>query len=432
MSGSGWGARPFFVGIRVMKKKVSEVFTPRRSLVNHAMYIGRPGHEKELRRALAGSQHMLIFGESGNGKSWLYKNLFEEDGVFCVSANCGNASRLGSITAEIINAVFPDGRVSKTSYLEGKSAGLSAYVAQGELTSEAHYHVGEPEPLLIALREIKRLANGAQPVVVLENLESIFGSEQLMGELADIIILLDDARYSAFNIKFLIVGTPGGVLDYFSKTKNQESVANRLCELPKVESLGYDQVQELVNRGFNMELGIGLTLQEVMDISRHVHNVTMGVAQRVHEYCEQLGYLIEDNGDKFGSGLISEADKKWLRTGVRQSYAVVEANLNSRDTAVARRNQVLYAIGRLTKHQFDSSDIEKIIVKEFPGTIPETNMGVGSILSELARGDDALLVRHSKTGQYRVVDPRYVMCIRTVLYKNRETGKVAKKYFVNS
>jgi len=41
-----------------------------------------------------------------------------------------------------------------------------------------------------------------------------------MDELADIIILLDDTRFAKLKVKILIVGTPTGVLDYFSKTKN--------------------------------------------------------------------------------------------------------------------------------------------------------------------------------------------------------------------
>lgn len=414
-----------------MRKKVTDVFTPRRADVNHAMYVARPVHEKELRRAIDGSQHLLLYGESGNGKSWLYKNLLEREDIAYVAANCGNASRLGSITREIECVAFPEGRVQKDGYTEGKEVGANAYFAEGSLSSENNYRVEPVEPLLLSLRELSRRNGQRSSVLVLENLESIFGNEKLMSEFADIVILLDDPRYAQLRIKLLVVGTPAGVLDYFSRTKNQESVANRIFELSKVENLSFDQVQELVTKGFTVELQVPLTLEQVIEISRHVYNVTMGVAQRVHEYCEQLAYLIEDANGEFLSDSLDAADWNWLVTGLRQSYAVVEANLNSRDTAVARRNQVIFAIGKLRKHHFYSSDIESIIQKEFPDTIPETNMGVGSILAELTRGDDAILVRNPKIGHYRVKDPRYTMCIRTVLYKNKESGKVSKRHFKN-
>lgn len=414
-----------------MKKKIGDVFTPRRANVNHAMYVPRPELEKELRRGLSGSQHLLLYGESGNGKSWLYKNLFEVDSVFSVAANCGNASRQKSLTKEIMGVAFPNGRVIKNGYSETKGAGANIGFADGKLEHENSFSYQSVEPLQLAFQEISRNAKGAQAVVVLENLESIFSNEELMDEFADIVILLDDERYSRMNIKLLIVGTPAGVLDYFMKTKNQESVANRIFEISKVDNLEYDQVLDLITKGFVSELGLDLTLEQTILISKHVHNVTMGVAQRIHEYCEGLAYKIEESGEKFVQKSLEDADWDWLCTGLRQSYAVLEANLNSRDTAVSRRNQVLYAIGKLRKPQFLSSDIEGIIRKEFPDTIPETNMGTGSILTELARGGDAILTRNKKTSLYRVRDPRYTMCIRTVLYKDTSTGKVAKRYFAN-
>jgi type IV secretory pathway VirB4 component len=54
------------------RKTNNEVFTPRKSDVNSEMYVARPIHEKSLSRALKRDSHTLIFGESGNGKSWLY------------------------------------------------------------------------------------------------------------------------------------------------------------------------------------------------------------------------------------------------------------------------------------------------------------------------------------------------------------------------
>lgn len=414
-----------------MKKLISEVFTPRRADVNHAMYVERPGLEKELRRGLSGSQHLLLCGESGNGKSWLYKNLFEVDAVFSVSANCGNASRNKSITKVLVDAAFPEGRVIKEGYSETKGAGASIGFADGKLSHEKSFAYQLADPLHSAFEEISRRGGGGRSVVVLENLESIFDSQDLMSELADIIILLDDARYSKLNIKLLIVGTPAGVLEYFLRTKNQESVANRVFEISKVDNLEYDQVLDLVTKGFVSELGVSLTLDETIEISKHVYSVTMGVAQRVHEYCEGLALKMQENGDKFDTKHLDAADWDWLCTGLRQSYAILESNLNSRDTSVSRRNQVLYAIGKLKKPQFLSGDIEEIIRKEFPGTIPATNMGTGSILTELVNGNEGILTRNQKTGLYRVRDPRYTMCIRTVLYIDPVTGKVAKRYFAN-
>jgi hypothetical protein len=416
------------VAIFANRKKVNQVFTPRRDEVNNLMYVNRPKLEKDLRRAIEGSQHVVLCGESGNGKSWLYKKVFGDE-VRYVTANCANANRLSSLTKEIELVAFPGGVPVKTGYKETKGAGIGAGFLDAKISHEGSFSYSESEPLLVAFRKLFNDAKKNQTIVVLENLESIFGNGSRMDELADILLLLDDARYAALKIKFLIVGTPSGVLEYFAKTKEMESVSNRLVELEKVSGFDADQVKDLVKRGFVFGLDVAMSDEDMDALAKRIFYVTMGVAQRVHEYCEQLGYRIEDNNWEYTSLLRRSAEMAWLTGGLRQSYSVLEANLNSRDTAVARRNQVIYSIGQLRTHQFYSSGIESIIAREFPDTIPETNMGIGSILTELSRGDDALLVRNEKTGQYRVRDPRYTMCIRAALYVNPTTKKVTKRNF---
>lgn len=412
-----------------MSRQISSVFTPRQSEVNLAMYVSRPDYEKALLRSINGSMHSLLFGESGNGKSWLYKKVLDENATPYIVANCANASRFGSITDEIYCRVFPDGKPIQKGYSEEKEAKANVVFAEGRLSHVSDYELHKEDRLLSAFKDLASKSGGATTVVVLDNLESMFGNEALMDELADIIILHDDSRYAQYRIKLLIVGVPNGVLEYFAKTKNLESVANRINELEKVSGLTRLQVGELVGKGFNSQLGYNLNDAQINVISNHVSNVTMGVAQRVHEYCERLAYQIVDADNMFNSSLLVATDLDWLKGGLRQSYVVLEGHLNSRRTTIARRNQVIYAIGKINSHQFDSNQIEKILRTEFPDTVPETNMGIGSILGELASSEAPLLKRNSKTNEYQVSDPRYVMCIRAIVAKDKTTQSVYKKQF---
>lgn len=250
-----------------------------------------------------------------------------------------------------------------------------------------------------------------------------------MDELADIIILLDDPRYAAARIKLLIVGVPNGVLAYFARTKNMESVANRLEEIQKVEGFTMPMVATLAKTGFNDLLRIGINLVILDNIAKHVHDVTMGVAQRVHEYCEKLAYIIEDGKKIYRSEMLEAADQSWLRVGLRQAYTAVESHLNSKRTTISRRNQVIYCIGKVKSHQFDSTKITETLKNEFPETVSETNMGIGSILSDLASGESPLLTKNPKTNEYRLVDPRYVMCIRIMLRLDPFNNTVEKRLF---
>lgn len=375
------------------RKEVNEVFTPRRAEVNEQMYVQRPTLERNLIRAIMGSKHAILFGESGNGKSWLYKHVFVREKIPFVVANGGNASRLQSITEEISNAIFKEGNATKVGYNETKSAKISAVIAEGELSHEGHYEIKEKDLLLASFEQFNSQKKGLTGVVVLDNLETIYLTKERMQELADIIILLDDSRYAKFNIKILIVGVPNDVLAYFSKTKNLESVSNRIDEIEKVDGLSKDQVLSLVSKGFVGLLRAKITSSQTVKLSEHIYNITMGIAQHVHEYCECLAYKIEDDGWGYNDSLKTNADMDWANRGLRSSYQLVETKLNSRGSSISRKNQVILSIGTITSHQFDAAVIESKIRKLFPETVPATNMGIGTILNELSSDPNPLLRR---------------------------------------
>ena len=408
---------------------ISEVFTPRNAQVNLLMYVPRLKLETALLDSIQGSMHTLVFGESGNGKSWLYKKVLEQNNIAYAIANCGSASRKKSLTDEIRSVLVAEGTAQKTGYTETKDAAISAGFASAKVEHEGQFEIQQPDPLLHALEKFSSKRPGRLWVLVLDNLESIFSRSDLMDELADIIILLDDSRFAKLKVKILIVGTPTGVLDYFSRTKNLEAVSNRIEEIPKVDSLSEAMVRTLVSRGFNDQLRFGLNNAELDAVAARVHHVTLGVAQRIHEYCAKLAKLISDNREKFDAELLKKADRDWLVVGLRQSYAVVESHLNSKRTAVGRRNQVIYCIGHLHLHQFDSNDIRDRIQETFPDTVASNHMGIGTILSDLASGDNALLSKNPSTSEYRVLDPRYLMCIRVMLWLDQETKTIQKGNF---
>jgi hypothetical protein len=371
------------------------------------MYVERPKLEKSLLRSLEKQTNTLIFGESGNGKSWLYKKVLQRAGLRYIVANCANASRQNSVTKEICNAIA-DSIVPSQDFSD--------------------FDIEKTEPLYDAFKLFAG-ADENKKIIVLDNLESIFSKPDLMEELANIIILLDDERYGKFNINFLIVGVPNGILDYYAKTVHLDSVANRLEEMDKVGSLSEAQVCEIIGKGFE-QLEISLDSTQLSEICEHTFYATIGIAQRVHEYCEQLAYEIEDSNRKYSKQLLSKADLGWLKKGLRKSYSVIQHHLNSRDTTVARRNQVIYSIGQLKSNQFDSNTIDALIRDRFPATVASMNMGIGSILTELSRGDNPILTRNNNTNEYTVRDPRYVMCIRLMLYIDPTTRKIEKRKFL--
>lgn len=249
-----------------------------------------------------------------------------------------------------------------------------------------------------------------------------------MNELANIILLLDDDRYSKYQVYFLIVGTPNGVLQYFRETENTESVSNRIKEIEEVGNLSFEQVQTIIKNGLNL-LGFYIEESDFTYLINHIFEVTLGIAQRVQEYGELLAYSIKDNNNVYEEKLINDIDYEWLKESLRECYQQVENNLNSRNTEIARRNQVIYCISKIETHQFDSNDIDSLIRQEFAETLPETNMGISSILSTLSEGNSPLLIKNEKVNTYSIKDPRFLMCIRVMLTKDPSNNKVKKINF---
>ena len=92
------------LGLNFFTTSPDEVFTPRSAEVS-SLYIPRPELELELQEALSETQHIVIFGESGNGKSWLYKKEFEKEMVYYEVINLVQASRLGSLNDAFLDKV---------------------------------------------------------------------------------------------------------------------------------------------------------------------------------------------------------------------------------------------------------------------------------------------------------------------------------------
>ncbi|MFO0695427.1 MAG: ATP-binding protein [Polyangiales bacterium] len=199
-----------------MQKRPSDVFTPRNPDVNEVMYVPRPFLEKAFRRAIESGKHVLVYGESGCGKSWLYKRTLYNDGAAMVVANLANASRHESIVKEIETVTSELLDPIRTVYTESKSAEASAFgFAKGSLEHESTYQLPQGDPLERCFSALRRAAGEKTCCLVLDNLETIFSNERLMSELGEIVVLLDDARYARHRIKLVIVGVPGGVREYF-------------------------------------------------------------------------------------------------------------------------------------------------------------------------------------------------------------------------
>ena len=244
----------------------------------------------------------------------------------------------------------------------------------------------------------------------------MIGNTKLLDELADLVTLVDNERYSRFQVKILIVGVPSIVKEYFNKTPTRATVVNRIKELREVARLSPQECDRLVETGFVKELQFSSSPLDVMTVQNHVRKITDRIPQRVHEYCLELAQLCQ--GDrKLDPSKLQDADKAWLRSQLSDVYQTIERVMNERETRAQRRNQVLYCLGVWEREEFRYTDIEPLVREQFPVSVAGINLNVSQILSELASGHDKLLKRSIRGDAYLFIEPRVRMCLRAMLRK---------------
>lgn len=375
------------------------------------MYIERPKLEKEFDRKLNETQHIIVYGDSGSGKSWLYKQVLNKNNIKYKIINLCTASTYGSISQvlkdEVNNNEFKEKRYTETKGAEG---GLT--VLKANLAHEKHYVLMEDNPLYMFMD--KYCSGSKQSIICFENLEIIFQDEELMKELGNLIILLDDDKYSNYNTKFIIIGVPADVSEYYTRTKNLESISNRLSELSEVSNLNIEQVREFVTKGFINELKIDLRKHRMFKkYYEHIYHVTNGAPQKLHEYCLELAYLCEDNKWIPRKEFLIQTNKKWLKNKLHKNYTAIANLMNSDGTIIGRKNQVLYTIGEMGKNNFTSTELEIKLKGLFPKSCEKVTINLADPLKTLT--NNRILKKVS--GRYMIIDMQYVICIRAMLVK---------------
>jgi len=398
-------------------QKPEHVFTPRSAAVNLEMYVSRRLLEAALRKGLRGSLHLVIHGESGTGKSWLYKKVFADDKVTYEVVNLATAPACGSIAAACAAILERQGKPTKTGYQETKEGELNAGVAKAKINHVGVYELGQKQPFEHLLERIRAKAGDGQAVLVLDNLEAITAKPELLDELANLIILCDDEQHAEYKVQVLIVGVPASLREYYYNTGNHESVANRLSELPGVQRLSASECDTLVERGFSTELRYGV--DNIKATLEHVNWVTDRVPQKVHEYCLEVAYLAEPKR-RVQATMLRDADLQWMQTSLYQSYSVIESHMNNRDTRTGRRNQTLYCLAICDGEQFRAAEVEALLRKEFPNSTRRVTLNIAQVLSDLANGPMALIKRSPKGDAYFFVQPSYRMTLRLMLRKDDE------------
>jgi len=291
-------------------KQPEDVFTPRAAKVNPIMYVDRPDLERALQSGLNGSLTLVIHGESGCGKSWLYKKVLSDLRAHYIVGNLAKAVSMGSIGAEFDNILA--NRPRKKEERRGGEGSIGVLGNTGTLTREETLEYGKRNSFELILEECRRQAGRARAVLVLDNWEQIVDKPELLKELASFIILLDDERCAKHEVKLVIVGATSEFQRYYAGNPHILTLENRLLELSEVPRFTLQQCEKLIMHGFS-ELGLQIPDEYRPIIINHIASVTHRVPQYLHEYGLEFSRLVIEKNAPIIPALLLEVDQQWRR-----------------------------------------------------------------------------------------------------------------------
>lgn len=397
----------------MFKKRPEDVFVIRSSKVDDSLYVNRDKYEKELARLVKTAPNIIIKGESGCGKTWLYKKVFENEKIDYEIIDLSQAIKEGmSIEKVISNKLNKNKEYVQMGYSTEKNAGLKIPVAEGSMSYSEEFVLNE-SPLLKMYKNLHH--HGKKSILVLDNLEQIKDKPQLLDELNSMIMNIDSDDYAEYDVKLLIVGTPSGFKHFYATARNIDTMTNRLKALDEVKGMSLEETGEYFKKSMINKMKISFAPGDVEKYVKHILDITNGVPQRIVEYCLNLCYTIEDaKGNTEYKQLYKMADSRYLRGTLDKNVEVISRKLNSNETALQRRNQVLYTLGKMKSNIFKTADVEKQLRKIF--NIPkEINVNVSGLLSELSDGDDPILIKVNDNWMFQ--DSQYLVTLKLMLSK---------------
>lgn len=387
-------------------RTISSVFTPRSQTVNPITYVPRPDLERNIGRWTSGAQHGWIVGESGNGKSWLYKHVFGQHKLPYATINCGLISSKNNLWDALIARIQEEGHVliGQKDIVEAKG-GIPG-LASGKGAFEKQYNVLSKDTQI----QVCHLLCKKYPILVFDNVERIFSNSELMKELGDFLLMVDDEYMFPSPFKCLLISTPVSLIDYYSSEPNHTTISNRIHELPRVSGLTDSEIGQLIKKGFVDSLNVNLDPENIKEITAAFNYYTLGNSQSVQEICLNLAYVLEDSNWKFSLDMVNLASKKWMHSGMRSSYSVIQNNWVS-TRGSGRKNQILYVLGKFSSHLIKGSDVEREFEIAFPST-RGTNINCYQYLNQLVIADMPVIRKSTIPNTYTIIDPKYLMVIR--------------------
>jgi len=415
------------------KKPIPEdIFTPRKDIVDEDMYISRKELETSLIKAIRKPKHLILYGESGCGKTWLYQTVFDNNDIYYKVLNSATINQCESISDAIELLISRIKSVEETGYDEKKTAEAGVAVLKGKVEHTKKYIKKSVESYLNLIKLMRQEAKKRTAFLVIENLEHIVKNTSMVKELSSLILYLDDREYSQYNVKILLVGTPNNLRDYFAKADKTQTIVNRLQELPEVSNFTDSQVRNFANKGLFTKLKFSIIEDKEdfnkMNLLDSIIWFSTNVPQYVQDICLELAIEAEENQGEIDKQLFLKSIRYWVQEALIAENTLLIQNINSKETRHGRRNQTIFTLGNISFNEFSINDVETSLRKNFPVSTQGKKLNISGILIELSTDGHPILKKVPSGMNYRFLDPKIKIMIRWMFEKLEDEKIVIKKF----
>lgn len=413
--------------------KPEEVFTPRGQTVNDKMYVHRDYLEGALKKAIRKHKNIVVHGESGTGKTWLYKKVFDDLLVFYEVLNSATINQSGSISEALSTLLARIEPKEKSGYDEKKGAEGNAGFAKGTLEHTSKFSYRSAEIYLDLIKVIRKKAGSKKAFLVIENLEHIVKSKGMVKELSSLLLYLDDEEYANNDVRILLVGTPNNLRDYFNEVEETQTIINRLQEIPEVSALPKSSISHLASKGLFKLLDNKFIEDRSKNFTKDyllnaISWFSINIPQYVHDICLEIALQAEEQNGEITNDVYVNSLRSWVQEALVSENTRLEKNINSKETKHGRRNQVIFTAGNMPSNEFSNNEIEEALRERFPNSTNGKTLNISSNLIELSGGTHPIFSKTPKGNRYRFLDPKVKIMIRWMLTKEKDEKITVKKF----
>jgi AAA domain len=394
-------------------KRPEEVFTPRSAFVNKTMYVNRPDYEKELRNAVRSKYHIVIFGDSGCGKSWLYKKIFGDLKITYETIDLSAVSNADEVDLLLLETVERGEEWRASEKTTENTTGVMPNDTGYQRKSGTTYVKQDDSAFVQLCAKVRRKAATHKAFIVFENLEHAISNKEVVKSLQAFLLALDDEVVAKLDVQICMIGVPADIKSLLSEGNKFQTIANRVVEVKEVTRMSKAEAKLLIFQGFRNELMMDMDNPEF--IASQIIYLTDRIPQYLQDVCLQIAFVAEEEGSIVSMGAVSRGARNWLETNARQAKEFIDLILGHGKHRTDRKSRIIYAISKCELSYFYSQDIETILRTSFPNSVGDKRVQVMKYLNDLSTGEHRLLKKDVESGKFRIATPKLRSVLRYCL-----------------